>query len=288
MSAGHTSMEPVPASAAWVVGAGYLGSALHELLVAGGWASWRIDLDPSRADARADATDPGQLAACGLPQPDVVFVAVSTAGGDAAHFASLYPEVCRAVATCCPQARLVLCSSTSVYGRVGGEVVTEETPCRPRREQGAILLEAERLVLERGGVVARLGALYGPGRCRAVQRYVQGEDCLGGDWDRWVNFIHRDDAASALVHLAQVAAPGSIYNVSDATPMQKGQFFSLMWESTGLPFPMRASVRAGKAGATSQRVDTSALRATGWAGAYPSLASALAELLAAFAGEPGE
>lgn len=264
---------------AWVVGAGYLGSALHELLAAEGWAAWRIDVDSDRADAVADAADPVQLASCGLPAPRVVFIAVSTAGGDAARFAALYPRVCRAVAACCPQARLVFCSSASVYGGVEGEEVTEETPCRPLRKQGAILLEAEQTVLARGGVVARLSALYGPGRCRAVTRYLQGEDCLSGGFDRWVNFIHRDDAASALIHLAQHAEPGRIYNVSDATPMRKGQLFSLLWESTGRPFPERTSARAARGGATDQRVATSALCATGWVAAYPSLASSLAELL---------
>lgn len=277
-------VEPAPARVAWVVGAGFLGMALHELLVEEGWASWRVDNDPARADCVLDAADAAVLSSCGLPRPDAVFLCMSTRGGDAAAYGRLYVKAARAAVSCCPGARIVLCSSTSVYGVEDGSFVDETTACRPLREHGRVLLDAERVVREAGGLVARLSVLYGPGRCRAVQGYMAGEDCLAGDWDRWINFIHRDDAAAALLSMAGNAPSGAVWNVSDATPMQKGQLFSLMWESTGLPFPAGKSRRALRR-ATNQRVDASALSLLGWVPAYPSFASALPEVLASLVGE---
>lgn len=277
-------VEALPARVAWVIGAGFLGAALHELLIAEGWASRRVDIDPSRADFALDAADMAALGSSTLPRPDVLFLCMSTNGGDAAAYERVYVRAARAAVSCCPGARVALCSSTSVYGVEDGAFVDETTACRPLREQGRALLEAERIVREAGGIAARLSALYGPGRCRVAQGYVAGEDCLSGDWDRWINFIHRDDAASALLFMAKNAPPGSVWNVSDAMPLQKGQLFSLLWESTQLPFPAKRSRRALRR-ATNQRVDASALRALGWTPAYPSFASALPEVLASLAGE---
>lgn len=279
--------EAVQAKAAWVIGAGYLGAALHELLIAEGWASWRVDSDPSRGDFVLDAADAAALASCGLPRPDAVFLCMSTGGGDTAAYGRLYVQAARAAVSCCPGARIVFCSSTSVYGVEDGALVNETAACHPLRENGCALLIAERIVRESGGIAARLSALYGPGRCRAVQGYVAGEDCLAGGWERWVNFIHRDDAAAGLLFVARDAPPGSVWNVSDSMPMQKGQLFSLMWESTKLPFPADKSCRALRR-ATNQRVNASALRVLGWAPAYPSFASALPEVLASLAGEEAQ
>ena len=59
--------------------------------------------------------------------------------------------------------RVIFTGSTSVYGQLDGERVTEESETAPPRETGTILLEAERLALDAGGSAAslhRLGALW--------------------------------------------------------------------------------------------------------------------------------
>ena len=60
----------------------------------------------------------------------------------------------------------------------------------------------ERLVLASGGVVARLSGLYGPGRCHVLKNLVNGTAHLDGAGDRMMNFIHRDDAARAMLLLS--------------------------------------------------------------------------------------
>ncbi len=279
----NTASRPVPV--AWVVGAGYLGSRLHELLLGGGWDSRRVDLEPSRADVRADAAEASALRRAGLPRPDCVFSCVSTAGGGADAYERLYVGVAASLRVCCCGARVVFCSSSSVYGASDASWVTEESPCRPSTRRGAVLLKAEEEVRRAGGVVARLCALYGPKRSCAVLRYLRGGDILAGDDDRWINHIHRDDAAAALLHLALTAPPGSTWNVADGSPMQKGQMLSLLLESTGLPLPS-GGARPYRRGVSNQRVSSEKLRASGWLPVYPRFACALEEVLRSFAALP--
>ena len=66
--------------------------------------------------------------------------------------------------------RLLFTSSTSVYSQRDGSWVTEESETKPARETGRILLETEKLVLERGGMVARLAGIYGPGRSAVAEQ----------------------------------------------------------------------------------------------------------------------
>ncbi len=100
---------------------------------------------------------------------------------------------------------LIFTGSTSVYAQVDGTWVNETSETKPDRETGRILLEAERIALASGGFVARLSGLYGPGRSVLMRRFLSGEAMIEGDGLRWINQIHRDDAARAIVHLAYQA-----------------------------------------------------------------------------------
>ena len=46
-------------------------------------------------------------------------------------------------------------------------------------------------------------ALYGPGRSVLMRKFLAGEAVLEGDGTRWINQIHRDDAARAIVQLVE-------------------------------------------------------------------------------------
>ena len=73
----------------------------------------------------------------------------------------LSPNLSRKRANICarrfPQALLLFTSSTSVYAQRDGEWVTEESAAEPDNETGRILRTTEELILDRGGIVARLG-----------------------------------------------------------------------------------------------------------------------------------
>src|SRR4029077_18848378 len=104
-----------------------------------------------------------------------------------------------------------------------GEWVTEESPAEPNQETGKILREAEQLVLTRDGDVARLGGIYGPGRSFLLKRFLGNEAIVDPERDRFVNQIHRDDAAAALFLLVCQSPGGGIYNVVDDRPILQSE-----------------------------------------------------------------
>src|SRR5690606_39452049 len=66
--------------------------------------------------------------------------------------------------------RLVLISSTAVYGQLNGEWVDEDSPTEPNSFSGRRMLESEQLALSSGipSTILRFGGIYGPGRERML------------------------------------------------------------------------------------------------------------------------
>ena len=134
--------------------------------------------------------------------------------------------------------RYVYVSSTSVYGQTGGEWVDEASPTEPAEESGRIVLECERLLRERrpGAIILRFAGIYGPGgviRRAAVER---GEP-LAADPDGWLNLIHVEDGAAAVLAAAGRGEPGATYDVADDRPAMRREFYTEMAALLGAPAP---------------------------------------------------
>jgi nucleoside-diphosphate-sugar epimerase len=271
----------VQASRALIVGCGYLGEALADRLDAAGWqvtgwtssdASANRLTDKPYAVSAHDIGDAAALAdaARELAAPDVIIDCVSSGRGGAEQYRRVYLQGAQNLLAAFPSARLIFTGSTSVYAQTDGCWVDENSPAEPTRETGHILLETEALVRAAGGIVARLSGIYGPGRTALVEKFLAGDALMEGDGARWLNHIHRDDAAAALAALATGAAPGT-YNVSDSKPLTQRELYQALAEHFGLPLPGSGPVDLNrKRGWTSKRVDTRRLRATGWEPRYPS------------------
>lgn len=134
-----------------------------------------------------------------------------------------------------------------------------------------------------GGTVVRLGALYGPGRCALASQYVTKGKALPGAMDRWLNYIHRDDAAAALHLLCTLREPpAGIYNLTDRTPMQMGEIYSYLSNLLGKPAPQPEPLPAeARRGFSNQRISCSRLMALGWEPLYPSFADGVHNVLEA-------
>ena len=87
---------------------------------------------------------------------------VSSRGGDAEAYREIYVNGARHLLETFPKAKILFTSSTSVYAQRDGSWATEESETNPVRETSRILLEVERLILEKSGIVARLAGIYGP------------------------------------------------------------------------------------------------------------------------------
>lgn len=213
------------AQSAWILGTGFLGSRLRRLLPEA------LGIDRAApADVQGDAADPAVLArAVAMGLPECVFCCLSTRGGTAADYRRTYLDVVRALPAGC---RIVFCSSLSAG--------------QGRSEKAAVLRECEELVLSRGGVVLRLAALYGEGRCELLRRHLAGEARLAGADSRRLNYVHVDDAAAAL--LAAAEAPSGVYAVCGDS-FTKAEAYALLEQVTGIPAAAE-SAPAGRRGLT--------------------------------------
>ncbi|WP_108124028.1 NAD-dependent epimerase/dehydratase family protein [Saccharospirillum mangrovi] len=136
-----------------------------------------------------------------------------------------------------PPKRVVVVSSTRVYGADDGRDMDETSPPEPTDWAGELLLEMEALVadLPVPTVVARLSGLYGPGR-DWLRRQARKADVEPPARNHWTNRIHIDDAAAALVHLMlDVAEPEACYLVSDRQSAPLFDVLAYLRELESLP-----------------------------------------------------
>jgi nucleoside-diphosphate-sugar epimerase len=175
--------------------------------------------------------------------------------------------------------RVLITGSTSVYAQTDGTWVDETSETIPDRETGRILLEAERIALASGGLVARLSGLYGPGRSVIMRKFLSGEAVIEGDGLRWINQIHRDDAARAIVDLLGKPRPPGLYNVSDSVPATQSEVYTWLADYFQRPLPGRGEPDVNrKRGWTNKRVSNAKLLKTGWRPAFPAYRDAIASL----------
>jgi nucleoside-diphosphate-sugar epimerase len=118
-------------------------------------------------------------------------------------------------------------SSSSVYGQADGSWVDEDSPTQPEEEAGQIVLEAETVLRRRlpAAIILRFAGIYGPGRLLR-QKTIEASEPIVGNPEKWLNLIHVDDGASAILAVQQRAASGSLFNVCDGVPVMRRDFFA--------------------------------------------------------------
>jgi nucleoside-diphosphate-sugar epimerase len=135
--------------------------------------------------------------------------------------------------------RLLFISSTGVYGQSGGEEVDETAPTCPADESGRVLEQAERALRDTwwpDAIVLRFAGIYGPGRLLRRHALVNGEP-IAADPEGWLNLIHVEDGAAAVVAADERARPGATYNVADGGPVRRRDFYSRLAELLSAPPP---------------------------------------------------
>lgn len=235
----------------WVLGAGFLGSALSAACRAAGASVLTIDCS-APADLHADAADAQALSVgVGRVVPRVAFCCLSTGGGDAAAYRQAYVQSMRSLLTVAPAVHPVFCSSVSLYPESGGSPVDENTPVSPRNARQEVLLQAESLALAAGGLVLRLAPLYGGGRCELLRRHLAGESRLPGPEERWLNYLHVDDAVQAMMQLAAHGESG-VYNLCSES-FTCAEIYDCLQQLTGIPTATGSSI-ASIRGSANRRV----------------------------------
>lgn len=269
----------------FVAGCGFSGLAVARLFHRSGWeviggthsqeSALGLQGEPFRV-LPMDICDRQRLGAISdLRQLDLVIHCASSGRGGVDQYRAVYLEGARNLAEVLAPKKLIFTSSTSVYAQVGGEWVDEESDAAPPRATGQVLLETERLVCSVGGIAARLAGIYGPGRSVLLRKFLSGEARIEGDGLRWINQVHRDDIASALLCLASQGAQG-VFNVNDDEPLPQREIYAWLANRFEKPLPPSGPIDYDrKRGWTNKRVGNAKLRALGWEPQFSSFFDAV-------------
>jgi nucleoside-diphosphate-sugar epimerase len=266
-----------------IAGCGYVGQATADLFHGAGWdvEGWTASEKSAAALSakpypvcQVDISNRHQVA----ERPgtfDAVVHCASSRGGGVESYRQIYLNGARNLLD--RFEKILFTSSTSVYAQRDGSWVAEESESRPARETGRILLETEKVVLARGGMVARLAGIYGPGRSALLSKFLAGTAIIDPERDRFVNQVHRDDIASALFLLvSEKWQKSQIYNVVDNEPILQSDCYRWLAQRLNRPLPpIRELTEHPKRGDTNKRVNNAKLRSLGWTLQYPTFEDAM-------------
>ena len=256
-----------------LIGHGYLGEAVSREFRDHGWEVVAASLSGGEGSIACDVGDAAAVAE--LPTADFIVHCAASGRGGAEAYQHVYVDGCRNLVEKFPGTPLLFTSSTSVYAQIDGSVVTEDSPVIPDRETGRLLLAAEAVALAAGGIVTRLSGIYGPGRSAILRKFLSGESVIEEDGRRFLNQIHRDDAARAIFHLA-VSQSRGIFNLSDSIPLSQLACYTKLAEQFARPLPPSGPRDLDrKRGWTHKQVSSAKLRATGWQPLFTSFLDAV-------------
>lgn len=197
--------------------------------------------------------------------------------------------------------RVVLLSTTGVYGDCGGMWIDEERPPNPQTDRARRRLAAEQQLhawahtCDVPFAILRVAGIYGPGRL-PIERLKQGSPVLREAESPWSNRVHVDDLAAACLAAADHDGSGRVYNISDGHPTTMTDYFSRVADACGLSRPPEISMVQAQTAlnaemlsylSESRRIDNTRMRTElGVALRYPTLADGLRACPEAIAGQP--
>ena len=269
-----------------LAGCGDLGLRVAQRLRARGDAVWALRRRPPAADdsgihwLRADLTDAASLRALPAGLTQLVYLPTPDRRDEAAYRATFVDglrHVLEAAGGAALQ-RVLLVSSSAVYGEHGGAWVDEDTPAAPLGFNGNVLLQAEQLLAAQPlpTIALRLAGLYGPGRPQLFERLRAGQLRVPRTQRHWANRMHTDDAAAAIAHLLALAEPQPCYVGADSTPLPLDQLYDALAQLIGAEPPPDGPPPAGIG---SKRLSNARLRASGFALRWPDAREGYAALL---------
>ena len=270
-----------------IAGCGFVGQATARHFHRAGWevaaftrsaeAAASLEQEPYPVEA-CNLTDRTALAKQETWQGmDLIIHCASSGRGGADTYRAVYLDGARNLFEILAPRRILFTSSTSVYAQADGAWVDEESAALPDVETGRILRQTEQFVIDAGGIVARLAGIYGPGRSILLRKFFAGEAVIEDQGERYLNQVHRDDVATALLALATAEARG-IFNVVDDQPEMQRTVYEWLAQRFAFPIPPRAPrAPARKRGWTNKRVSNARLRALGWVPRHPSFRTAVDE-----------
>jgi nucleoside-diphosphate-sugar epimerase len=190
--------------------------------------------------------------------------------------------------------RVVLISTTGVYGDCGGAWIDEGRPPDPLTDRARRRLHGENTLLRWGRdfhvpvVILRVAGIYGPGRL-PVRRLRERRPVLSEEESPFSNRIQVDDLARVCLAAARKGHAGAVYNVTDGHPTTMTDYIYRVADLLGIPRPPTISLEEARVQlspgmlsylAESKRLDNRRMREElGVEPLYPDLTSGLPSCL---------
>ena len=144
--------------------------------------------------------------------------------------------------------RIVLISTTGVYGDSKGLWIDEKTPVNPQADRAYRRLSAEQLLqqwakkYQREYIILRVAGIYAKDRL-PLSRLKKGLPVVNHLEAGWTNRIHADDLAMICKKAMESSFNGEIYNVTDGHPSTMTEYFNQVADYAGLAHPPQISMQ---------------------------------------------
>ncbi len=144
--------------------------------------------------------------------------------------------------------RLVLISTTGVYGDSGGAWIDENSPPNPVAARAKRRLAAEQALIgwaerqNREYMILRVPGIYATDRLPLARLRKELPVVLESEAG-WTNRIHADDLAQIAKSAMQSPLTNRIYNACDGHPSSITDYFNQVADYAGLPRPPQISLR---------------------------------------------
>lgn len=226
-----------------IMGCGYIGTHLGLLLAKNGHTVWgakrKINTLPEAI--RPVKVDVTHLTDADLPESlDYVFYMVSPDDYSDEAYRIAYEHGVRNLLFALEKAhqkpkRVIMVSSTGVYGQQRGEWVDESSITEPMDFAGFRVLMGEETFLDSTFTVSivRLGGIYGPGRENLIQRVKNGQAKCSVR-SPFTNRIHLADAVGVLSHIMNLEEPDNIYVGVDSEPCSRNDVIQWVAKQLGI------------------------------------------------------
>ncbi len=148
--------------------------------------------------------------------------------------------------------RIVLISTTGVYGDSKGAWIDEQTPVNPQADRAYRRLSAEQLLqqwaqkYQREYIILRVAGIYAKDRL-PLTRLKKGLAVVNATEAAWTNRIHADDLAMICKQAMESTFNGEIYNVTDGHPSTMTEYFNQVADYAGLKRPPQISMQQAEA-----------------------------------------
>lgn len=287
LDATPSSLTSSPPQRVLLVGIGYVGQHLARELTSTGhevFGLCRSDRPlPERVHPlRGDVTTRAGFEAIPRDVDQIVYAVAPAERSESAYELAYYRGL-QNLRELLPTARVLLVSSTAVYGENTATLIDETTPASPLDTASHQLRRAEELLdLDAAHVVLRASGIYGPGRTRLLTQLAQGE-LPESERNLITNRIHRNDLARCLAFFIERPRQGGLFIASDEEPATLGELSDWVreqeiprtWLETTPPRRRQVTPRKSRA------LSSAKLRAAGFSFHYPSFRQGYAELLRA-------